>query len=55
MGYSLNQKCLSKSVIRGKGGEKLTEGTRIHVKSEREIFEILRGKQDILIRSSVLS
>ncbi|GAA5851288.1 hypothetical protein JCM3766R1_006052 [Sporobolomyces carnicolor] len=42
MGYSLNQKCLSKSVIRGKGGEKLTEGTRIHVKSEREIFEILR-------------
>ncbi|GAA5905344.1 type-X family DNA polymerase [Sporobolomyces salmoneus] len=41
MGYSLNQKCLSKNVIRGKGGEKLTEGTRIDVKSERDIFRIL--------------
>ncbi|GAA5949248.1 hypothetical protein JCM3765_003343 [Sporobolomyces pararoseus] len=41
MGYSLNQKCLSKCILRGKGGEKLTEGTRIEVKSEKDIFRIL--------------
>jgi DNA polymerase/3'-5' exonuclease PolX len=42
MGYSLNQKCLSRSIIRGKGGEKLTEGERINVKSEKDIFRILK-------------
>jgi hypothetical protein len=44
MGYSLNQKCLSKCILRGKGGEKLTEGTRIEVKSEKDIFRILKGE-----------
>jgi len=45
MGYSLNQKCLSKSVIRDKKGEKMTEGTRVPgVKTEQDIFRILKGE-----------
>ncbi|GAA5932137.1 uncharacterized protein JCM15063_001131 [Sporobolomyces koalae] len=44
MGYSLNQKCLSKLILRDKSGNKLTEGTRIHVTSEREIFDILQAQ-----------
>ncbi|GAA5848095.1 hypothetical protein JCM5353_006484, partial [Sporobolomyces roseus] len=43
MGYSLNQKCLSKSLIRDSKGEKMTEGTRVPgIKTERDIFRILK-------------
>ncbi|KAF2745543.1 hypothetical protein M011DRAFT_479048 [Sporormia fimetaria CBS 119925] len=40
-GMRLNQKGLYKDVVRGKGREKLNEGTLVEGRSEKKIFEIL--------------
>jgi DNA polymerase IV len=40
-GMRLNQRGLYKDVIRGKGREKLSEGTLVEGKDERRIFEVL--------------
>ena len=40
-GMRLNQRGLYKDVIRGKGREKVTEGTLVEGRSERRIFEVL--------------
>jgi DNA polymerase IV len=40
-GMRLNQRGLYKDVIRGKGREKLSEGTLVEGKDEKKIFEIL--------------
>lgn len=40
-GYRLNQRGLYKDVIKGKGREKLTEGTLVEGRDERKIFDIL--------------
>ena len=40
-GMRLNQRGLYKDVIRGKGREKLTDGTLVEGKDERRIFEVL--------------
>lgn len=40
-GYRLNQRGLYKDVIRGRGREKITEGTLVESKDERKIFDIL--------------
>lgn len=40
-GYRLNQRGLYKDVIRGKGRERITEGTLVESKDERKIFQIL--------------
>lgn len=40
-GMRLNQRGLYKDVIRGKGREKVTEGSLVEGRSERRIFEIL--------------
>ncbi|KAK4543616.1 hypothetical protein LTR36_005261 [Oleoguttula mirabilis] len=40
-GMRLNQRGLYKDVIRGKGREKLSEGTLVEGKSEKRIFEVL--------------
>lgn len=41
MGMRLNQKGLYRDVLRGKGREKITEGTLVEGRSERRIFEVL--------------
>ena len=41
MGMRLNQRGLYKDVLRGKGREKITEGTLVEGRSERRIFEVL--------------
>jgi DNA polymerase IV len=40
-GFRLNQRGLYKDVMRGKGREKLTEGTLVESRDERKIFEAL--------------
>lgn len=40
-GYRLNQRGLYKDVIRGKGRERITEGTLVESRDERKIFDIL--------------
>lgn len=40
-GYRLNQRGLYKDVIRGKGRERMTEGTLVEGRDERRIFELL--------------
>lgn len=40
-GMRLNQRGLYKDVIRGKGRERVTEGTLVEGRSEKKIFEIL--------------
>ena len=40
-GFRLNQRGLYKDVIRGKGREKITEGTLVESKDERKIFAAL--------------
>lgn len=40
-GYRLNQRGLYKDVLRGKGREKITEGTLVESRDERKIFDIL--------------
>lgn len=40
-GMRLNQKGLYKDVLRGKGRQKITDGTLVEGKSERKIFELL--------------
>lgn len=40
-GYRLNQRGLYKDVLRGKGREKITEGTLVESRDERKIFDVL--------------
>jgi DNA polymerase IV len=40
-GFRLNQRGLYKDVMRGKGREKITEGTLVEGRDERKIFEVL--------------
>ncbi|KAM0788363.1 hypothetical protein ACM66B_001503 [Microbotryomycetes sp. NB124-2] len=42
LGYRLNQRGLYSGVIRGKNREKLTEGTKVDCKTEKDIFDRLR-------------